>query len=73
MRITIISRLWSASVTLKNKFNHMIMKSKTTKSGDTSYVAPEMTSVEIAAEGVLCYSYRIEELVEDDFNPWGNQ
>lgn len=51
----------------------MIMKSKTTKSGGTSYVAPEMTAVEIAAEGVLCYSYRIEELVEDDFNPWGNQ
>lgn len=51
----------------------MIMKSKTAKTGYTSYVAPEMNSVDIVTESVLCYSYRIEELEEDNFNPWGNQ
>ena len=47
------------------------MKVKTiTFSGQPmQYEAPEMYTIDIAAEGILCFSTEI--LEEDDYNPWG--
>ena len=46
------------------------MKVKTTTFSEQrpQYAAPETTTVDIAAEGILCYN--TETLEEDDFNPW---
>lgn len=32
------------------------------------YAAPEITTVDMTAEGILCYS--TEQLQENDFDPW---
>ena len=44
------------------------MKLKINEFGGSLYVAPEIETVEIATEGVLCYS--TEQMEEDDINPW---
>ena len=46
------------------------MKVKTTTFGEQrlEYAAPEITTVDMVADSILCYS--TEQLVEDDFDPW---
>ena len=48
------------------------MKIKTTTfSGQHQiYAAPEITTVDMVADSVLCSSTSTEQLEEDDFDPW---
>ena len=50
------------------------MNVKTTKfSEQQTYAAPEITTVDIIADSILCSStgWSTEILIEDDSNPWG--
>ena len=46
----------------------MKVKTTTFREQHQAYAAPEITTVDMVADSILCYS--TEKLVEDDFNPW---
>lgn len=48
------------------------MNVKTTRFGEQYqiYAAPEITTVDMIADSILCSSTSTEQLVEDDFDPW---
>ena len=48
------------------------MKLKTTKFREQQkiYAAPEITTVDMVADSILCSSTSTEQLEEDNFDPW---